>query len=73
MQALKLKYLGTEIEPDPEPQLEEAGNGGAAPTASDIASQWDNVEQDDDMPAEEYIFDESDTQEFTSGSDDSEE
>jgi hypothetical protein len=70
MQTLKLKYLGTEIEPDPEPEVDEA----AERTASEIAAQWDDAgdadaEQEDDFPEENYIFDETDTQEFTSDSD----
>ena len=69
MQTLKLKYLGTEIEPDP---IEEEA---AELTTSDVADQWGAaVEEDDgDVIKETYIFDESDTQEFTSESGDFEE
>ena len=67
MQSLKLKYLGTEIEPEPEAVIEEA----AEPTAGDIADQWGDTDADgDDVIEETYIFDENDTQEFTSESDD---
>jgi DNA-directed RNA polymerase subunit beta' len=66
MQTLKLKYLGTEIEPEPEIAEETA-----EPTAGDIADQWGAVDEDgDDTIEETYIFDETDTQEFTSESDD---
>ncbi len=66
MQSLKLKYLGTEIEPEPEIAEETA-----EPTAGDIAGQWGAADEDgDDTIEETYIFDETDTQEFTSESDD---
>ena len=68
MQTLQLKYLGTEIEPDPEP-VETVEQ-----TASDVAAAWGSddagVDQDDDFPEETIIFDENDTQEFTSNSED---
>ena len=66
MQTLKLKYLGTEIEPEPE-----VAGEAAELTAGEIADQWGAADEEgEDTIEETYIFDENDTQEFTSESDD---
>ncbi|MBQ9500792.1 MAG: hypothetical protein IJU70_01420, partial [Lentisphaeria bacterium] len=68
MQKLKLKYLGTEIEP--EPVVEES----ADKTASEIAAQWRDTgdDQEDVIPdeAKELILDESEVQDLNTESED---
>ncbi|MBQ7208456.1 MAG: DNA-directed RNA polymerase subunit beta' [Lentisphaeria bacterium] len=67
MQRLKLKYLGTEIEP--EPLVEEA----AERTASEVAAQWRDTgdDQEDMIPdeAKELGLDETDVQDLSTESD----